>query len=149
MWSKNFCFEAVDLFVRGYECGDGDRESVILAGLNVASHGPPEVRGYLDDRVFEADRRVSTQRGEVPTERATWTLGVSETQFTSLGLRTIAQMAAELHREVGGLRREIQRQAKERGLTRVPDASFTMGFVRVYRFCGTWLCRAILEQRTS
>jgi len=62
MWSKKFCFEVIDLFVRGYECDDADREGAVLAALNAASHGPPEVRGYLDDRVFEADRRAADAR---------------------------------------------------------------------------------------
>jgi len=145
MWSTKFCFEAVDLFVRGYECGDIDREGAIVAALNAASRGGPEVRGYLDDRFFDADRRLAIGRGEVAPARPHWTLGVADDQLTSLGLRTIAQMAHELHRRVGGLRRDIQRRAKELGLTRDPNASFTLGRVHVLRFCGTWLCRVSFD----
>lgn len=145
MWSTKLCFEAVDLFVRGYECGDIDREGAIVAALNVASRGGPEVRTYLDDRFFDADRRLAINRAANPPARADWTLGVADDQLTSLGLRTIAQMARELHRKVGGLRRDIQRRAKELGLTRDPNASFALGRIHVFRFCGTWLCRVSLE----
>jgi hypothetical protein len=145
MWSTKLCFEAVDLFVRGYECGDVDREGAIIAALNVASRGGPEVRRYLDDRFFDADRRLAIGRGEDPPVRSEWTLGVADGQLTSLGLRTIAQTARELHRKEGGLRRDIQRLAKELGLTDDPNASFGLGRIRVFRFGGTWLCRVSLN----
>lgn len=145
MWSKRFCYETIDHFIRGYECGEIDRESAARFALAAAVFGPPDVGAYLADRFYEADVRLARGRGDQPPDRQSWALGVDEHALESLGLRTIEQMAREIQRKPGGLKREIQRQAKALGLTKDPNASFAMGFIRVYRFGGTWLCRIILQ----
>lgn len=104
MWSKRFCYETIDHFIRGYECGEIDRESAARFALAAAVFGPPDVGAYLADRFYEADVRLTRGRGDQPPDRESWALGVDEHALESLGLRTIEQMAREIQRKPGGSR---------------------------------------------